>query len=149
MVACTNAIPYEYGMKGAPQFTAFSGNLGTTASLLGGFAINGVTATLLSGPQRIFAGTSGRLYEYIGGAWTDRSRGANYGGVSAWDFAQFGDATLAANLMNVLQRSPGLGSAFADVAASPQSLCVETAAGFVLLFNTVEGTYGTSPDRWW
>ena len=111
VVACTNVIPYEYGMKGAPQFTVFSGNLGATAWAGGGGVLNGATATLLSGIQRIFASSATKLYEYTAGAWTDRGRAAPAYVPSAWDFAQFGDATLVASLGNLLQRASGLGSA--------------------------------------
>jgi hypothetical protein len=38
---------------------------------------------------------------------------------------------------------------FADLAGAPKAAVVETVAGFVMVFNTIDGTYGTSQDRWW
>lgn len=145
IVDATNVIPHPAGMRGAPTAVAVSG-----VPALADTCRNSAVATLLGGTRRIFAGTSAKLYELSGGSWTDVSRGASYslGADDRWDFVQYGDATLTCNKSTVIQRSNGSG-AFADIATAPKAAIIEAAAGFVLAFNTNEGTYGDSPDRWW
>lgn len=101
---------------------------------------NAAISTKLDGTRRIFGGTATELYELSAGAWVDVSRGANYllGADDRWDFAQFGDATLAVNASCVVQRSNGSGS-FADIATAPKAKCLETAAGFAVAFATDAG----------
>lgn len=146
LLDCTHFIPYEAGMKAAPSLTAKADAL--AAACRGAEAL-----TQLSGSRRVFAGTNAGLYELSGTSWTDRSRGGAYslGSQTEWSFTQFGDTSIAGNLDNVIQSSAS--GAFANVATSPQAKIVESVlssgGGFVFAFNTVDGTYGTSPDRWW
>lgn len=144
ITSCTNFIPYEQGMKGAPTNVIPLSTPALAAACLGATVI-----TKLDDTRRIFAGTTTKLYELSGGAWVDRS-GSVYGGGSdtRWSYAQFGDTTLAANLANKIQRSPGSG-AFADIATAPQAKIIFPVGGFVMALNTVDGTYGTTPNRWW
>ena len=145
ILECSNVIPYASGMKGAP--TAISAD-GVPA--LAAACRNAAVATKLDGTRRVFAGTSAKMYELSGGAWSDVSRGGSYslGGDDRWDFVQFGNATLCANKSTTIQRSNGSGS-FADIATAPKAAVIESASGFVIAFNTNDGTYGDSPDRWW
>jgi hypothetical protein len=132
-------------MKGAP--TAISV---TDVPALAATCLNAAVATKLDGTRRVISGTSNKLYELSGGAWSDVSRGGNYslGSDDRWSYVQFGNATLTANKSTVVQRSNGSG-AFSDIATAPKAAVIASAAGFVLAFNTNEGTYGDSPDRWW
>jgi hypothetical protein len=144
--ACSNVIPFEAGFKGAPSA------VNTTAAALAGACIGAVVATQLSGTRRVFAGTTTKLYELSGTSWTDRTRavGGNYNGGpdTRWSFCQFGDTTIAANLADTIQSSAS--GAFADISGAPKAKIVVSASNnFVIAFNTVDGTYGTSPDRWW
>lgn len=145
IVDASNVIPHPAGMKGAPTAVAVSG-----VPALAAECRNSAVATLLAGTRRIFAGTSTKLYELSGGSWSDVSRGGNYslGSDDRWDFVQFGNATLASNKSTTIQRSNGSG-AFADIATAPKAKIIEAASGFVLAFDTNDGTYGDSPDRWW
>lgn len=142
IVDCSQVVPYESGLKTAPAAVS----VGLAA--LGTPARGAVLVRKLDGSTRFLVGTTTKLYEAGATTYTDRSRGANYslGSDDRWSFIQFGDTTLAANLSCVLQRSTG--AAFADLTA-PQAKIVEQAKGFAMLFNTIDGTYGTSPDRWW
>jgi hypothetical protein len=146
MVDCTNFIPYDTGMKAAPGARTISNALAAACR-------GAATLTKLSGTRRVFAGSSTKLYELSGAAWSDVSRGANYtlGTDTVWSFAQFGDTSLAASIDNVIQSTTA--GAFADVATSPQAKIIvstlSSGGGFVIAFNTVDATYGTSPDRWW
>lgn len=143
ITACSNLIPFEAGMKGAPVAT--SAGVATLAA-----ACRGITATSdLSGNRRLIAGTSTKLYELSSTTWTDRSRATSYtlGADDRWSFIQYANSTLAATPSAVLQRSTS--GAFADIATAPQAKLIESAQGFAVAFNTQDATYGSSPDRWW
>jgi hypothetical protein len=100
----------------------------------------------------MLAGTTTKLYELSAGAWVDQSRtvgGAYTGGAETrWSITQFGNATLAANLSDTIQRS-SVSGAFSDVATAPKAKIVFSVGAFVMALNTVDGTYGASQDRWW
>lgn len=147
IVECSNFIPYENGMKAAPTGATPSGVPALAAGCRGAAVI-----TKLDDTRRIFAGTTTKLYELSGGAWSDVSRsagGAYTGGTDTrWSIAQYGDATLAANLTDTIQRSNGSGL-FADISGAPKAKIIFSVGAFVMALNTVDGTYGTSQDRWW
>lgn len=141
---CTNLIPYENGMKGAP-----TGQTPTGVPALAAACIGAVVATKLDATRRIFAGTATALYELSGGAWVDQTRvGAYTGGADTrWSICQFGDATLCANLTDTIQSSTA--GAFTDIATAPKAKIVFSVGSFVMALDTTDVTYGVSPDRWW
>lgn len=147
ITSCTNFIPYEQGMKGAPTGSTPSGTPALAAACVGASVV-----TKLDDTRRIIAGTATKLYELSSGSWVDQSRvsgGAYAGGTDTrWSFAQFGNSTLAANLTDKIQRSNTSG-AFSDIATAPQAKIIFPVGGFVMALNTVDGTYGTTPNRWW
>jgi hypothetical protein len=140
---CANVIPYEGGFKGAPTPIA------TTTAPLAAEARGAVVTTRLDGSRRILAGTQTKLYELSSTTWTDVSAGTYTGSTeSRWSFCQFGDTTIASNLSDDMQSS--VSGAFAAIAGAPKAKIVVSASNnFVLAFNTNDGTYGQSPDRWW
>ena len=133
---CTNVIPYESGMKGAPTGAIPSGIAALAAECRGAAVI-----TKLDDSRRLFAGTASKLYEVNGSAWTDVSRAGNYsGGVDTrWSFTQFGNATIAANLADTIQRSNTSG-AFADIAGAPKAKIVFAVGTQVMALNVNDGT---------
>lgn len=140
---CTNLIPYEIGMAASPTGIIPSGTPALAAACLGAAVV-----TKLDDTRRVFAGTTTKLYELTGGAWVDVSGAVYSGGASTrWSFAQFGDASLAANLADNIQRSTG--GAFATIATAPKAQIVFSVGSFVMALNTSDGTYGVQPDRWW
>lgn len=143
MTDVVNIIPNERGFVGAPAGVP-PASVGALASACKGAAI----ITKLDGTRRVLAGTQTKLYELIGTAWTDESRGGLYSGGTdnRWSFCQFGDTTLASNYTEPIQSSVGYG--FTDLTA-PKAKVIVTSNGFVVAFNTNDGTYGVSPDRWW
>jgi hypothetical protein len=144
LTSVKNIVPYEYGVRGAP--TAIT-PLSTPA--LANTCLGAATISKLDDSRRTFAGTTTKLYELSAGAWVDVSTGSYTGGVdTVWSFAQFGDSTLAADLSDTIQRSPGSGI-FAPIATAPKAKIIFSIGAFVMALNTVDGTYGTSPDRWW
>ena len=141
---CTNLIPYQNGMMGAPTGLTPSG-----VPVLAATCVGAAVSTKLDDTRRIFAGTATKLYELSGGAWVDRSAGSYTGGVDTrWSFAQFGDASLAANLTDVIQRSNGSGS-FAAIAYALKAKIIFSVGAFVMALSTSDATYGVSADRWW
>lgn len=143
---CMNVIPTDAGYGGAPTARA------TTVAALAAQCRGAVVATKLDGTRRLFAGSQTKLYELSSTTWTDRSAGGgSYTGSteSRWSFCQFGDTTIASNLVDAMQST--VTGAFAAVAGSaPKAKIVVSASNnFVLAFYTNEGTYGVSPDRWW
>lgn len=142
MTACTNMVPYDNGMMGAP-----TGIGATGVPVLGAACTGAVVATKLDDTRRVFAGTTTKLYELLLGSWSDASRVGDYtGGVDArWSFAQFGDATLASNGVEAIQRSLSTGD-FADIAGAPKAKIIFSVGAFVMALNTNDGTVKT--DGW-
>jgi hypothetical protein len=141
---CSNIIPFESGFLGAPSPVAVQ------AAALAAPSRGAAVATKLDGTRRIFAGTQTKLYELTGSTWTDRSKAGNYTGSteSRWSFCQFGDTTLASNLSDAMQLSTT--GIFSDVPTAPKAKVIVSASNnFVIAFNTNDGTFGVSPDRWW
>ncbi|MET3390641.1 hypothetical protein ABIC33_001264 [Variovorax sp. 1140] len=144
LTACASFIPFESGFKAAASPVAVA------VAALAAPCRGSVVATRLGGTRRIFAGTQQRLYELAGSGWLDRSKAGAYTGSteSRWSFCQFGDTSMASNLVDPMQQSTA--GAFADVPTAPKAKIIVSASNnFVLAFNTNDATYGVSPDRWW
>lgn len=141
ITACTNLIPYLNGMEGAPEPSTPAGTPALAAACIGAAVVSKLDDT-----RRIIAGTTTKLYELLAGAWTDVSRAAVYtgGADTRWSITQFGDATLAANRADVIQRSTG--AAFADVATAPKAEILFTVGAFVMALNLNDGS--EKPDGW-
>lgn len=132
---CTNFIPYENGMRGAP-----TGSTPASVPALAATCVGGVVVTKLDDARRIFAGSLTKLYELSGGSWADVSTGSYTGGAdSRWSFTQFGNATLAANLADTIQRSNGSG-VFSAIATAPKAKIIFSVGSFVMALNTNDGT---------
>jgi hypothetical protein len=140
---CSNVVPYESGFMGAPSPVA------AAVAVLAAECRGAVVSTQLDGTRRVLAGTQSKLYELVSGAWVDRSAGSYTGSTeSRWSFCQFGNTTVASNLTDAMQSSAS--GAFAAIAGAPKAKIVVSASNnFVIAFNTNDGTYGQSQDRWW
>lgn len=138
---CANFIPSVNCMEAAPSLVSPAG-VGAVASAVNGAAL----INKLDDSRRLFAGTTTKLYELVTGSWVDRSRAGNYSGSSEtlWSFTQFGDATLAANKTDTIQRSTS--GAFADIATAPKAKIIYSVGAFVMALNTNDGT--EKPDGW-
>jgi hypothetical protein len=134
---CSQLVPFEGGMKGAPSLVSVG------AAALAAACRGSAATSDLSGNRRLLAGTSTKLYELSGTTYSDVSRGANYslGTDDRYSFAQFANATLAATPTAVLQRSTS--GAFADVSGSPQAKIIVTSSNFAVAFNT-----NATADTW-
>lgn len=141
IISCTNLIPYQNGMEGAPEPVTPAATPVLAAACIGAAVVSKLDDT-----RRIIAGTTTKLYELSAGAWTDIGRAAAYtGGVDTrWSITQFGDATLCANRSDVIQRSTG--AAFADVATAPKAEILFTVGAFVMALNLNDGS--EKPDGW-
>lgn len=141
---CQHLVPFEAGFRGAPSPIAAA--VATLADSCRGAAV----VVKLDGTRRVFAGTQTAIHELTGGVWTDRSKSGGYIGSteSRWSICQFGDTTVCSNLVDEMQSSNA--GDFADIAGAPKAKIVVSASNnFVIAFNTNDGTYGVSPDRWW
>lgn len=146
IVDCMMLVPSLRGMRGAPSAAD------STMAALDSACTGAASITKLDGTTRTFAGAVTKLYEAGSGTWTDRTRvaGGDYASSATvrWRFAQYGNVSLAVNKSDILQYSSS--GAFANVGASvPKASVVEAAGLFVFMFDTNDGTYGDSPDRWW
>ncbi len=144
VTACWNMVPAQIGLTGAPV-----GQTPTDVPALAAECQGAVVATKLDASRRVIAGTQTKLYELAGGSWSDVSKAGNYVGAAEgrWSFTQFGDATLAANGVEAIQRSTS--GAFASIAGAPIADIVFSVGAFVMALATNDGTYGDQPDRWW
>jgi len=141
LTSVTNLIPYEQGMKGAPTGSTPSGVPALAAACSGAAVV-----TKLDDSRRMIAGTATNLYELTAGAWVDVSTGTYAGGAdSTWSIAQFGNATLASNLADAIQRSSGSG-AFSAISGAPKAKIIFSVGSQVMALNTNDGT--TKPDGW-
>lgn len=137
---CEQFIPYESGMEAAPSPTTVTGVSALAAECLGAGVV-----TKLDGTRRVFAGTTTHLYELVSTTWTDRSAATYSGGSDTrWTFAQFGDATIAANRADTLQRSTS--GAFAAISGAPKAEVVFTVGSFVMALNVNDGA--EKPNGW-
>lgn len=137
----TSMVPYLNGMQGAPT-PVTPANTPALADDCRGAAV----VAQLNNTRRIIAGTQTALYELVSGAWVDRSAVGGYAGgtETRWSFAQFGDATIAANRADPIQRSTG--TAFADIAGAPSAEIVFSVGAFVMALNVNDGA--EKPDGW-
>lgn len=132
IIAATNIVPAPNGVAAAPSAVTVAG-----VPALAAECRNAAVATKLDGTRRIFAGSATDLYELVAGAWTSRATGFALTSDSRWDFAQFGDSTLAAAPGVAIQRSTA--TTFSAIVGAPQAMAIETAAGFVMAANTNAG----------
>jgi hypothetical protein len=146
---CSNLVPTLRGVAAEKTAVVISDPLPSTCI---GFA----TVIRQDGTLREFGGTSTKLYELSGTAWTDRSRAGNYtASPSRWRYGQFGNASLATNYADSIQVSTA--GSFSDLSSggvtAPAAKIIETVAGFVMALATnnagTSPAYGDSPDRWW
>lgn len=140
---CENMIPHDLGLQSAPSGVT-PGDVPVLSAKCSGSAI----VTRLDDTRRLFAGTQTKLYELVTGAWVDRSTGSYASGTDGkWSFAQFGDATLAGNKADVIQRSSSTG--FSPIPYALKARILFSVGAFVMALDTSDATYGDSPDRWW
>lgn len=122
---CRNLIPY--GKKDyvfGPQLASADGSNFPPARIEGSLHFHAYTAT--STIQRLYYGTTTRLYEHIlGTSVTDVSRAALYTTAAVagaadygWNFASFGDTLVATNYNDEVQFQSAPGTLFANLITS-------------------------------
>jgi hypothetical protein len=140
---CTDFIPYKNGMEGAPSAVTPDGVPALAAACIGAAVVSKLDDT-----KRIFAGTTTKLYELVSSAWDDvtRASGGDYNGGSdtTWSFTQFGNATIASNKTDAMQRATT--GDFADVAGAPKANIVFSVGSFVMALDVDDGT--DKPNGW-
>lgn len=138
---CSNLVPCQCGMEGAPSPITPSSTPAFSAACTGAAVV-----AKLDDTRRIIAGTSTKLYELLSGVWEDVSRVGDYvGGAEVrWSITQFGDATLATNKIDEMQRSTG--GDFADISGAPKADIIFSVGAFVMALNVNDGA--EKPDGW-
>jgi hypothetical protein len=138
---CTNLIPYQSGYEGAPSRITPSGVPALAAACRGS-----VVAYKLDDTRRFFAGTATKLYELSAGVWADVSDTGDYtgGADTVWSFTQFGDATIASNGIEPIQRTTS--GDFAAIAGAPDAKIVFSVASQVMALNVNDGA--VKQDGW-
>lgn len=141
IISCDQFVPYLNGMEGAPTNVTPSDVPALAAECLGAAVVSKLDDT-----RRILAGTTTKLYELVAGVWTDYSRVGDYNGGSdtRWSFTQYGDATIAANRADTMQRSTS--GAFADISGAPKAEIVFSVGAFVMALNVNDGA--EKPNGW-
>lgn len=142
ITACSNFIPYQQGMRGAP-----TPETPLNVPALAAACIGAGVVTKLDGTRRIFAGTATKLYELSSGAWSDVARVGDYtgGADTRWSITQYGNSTIAANGVETIQRSDTSGD-FADISGAPIAKIVFSVGAFVMALNVNDGA--SKPDGW-
>lgn len=132
LTTCVNLIPFDNGMRSAPSGLTPAGVPALAAECRGSAVV-----TKLDDSRRVIAGTTTKLYELTGGAWVD-SGGTYTGGTETrWSLAQFGNATLASNLADTIQRSSGAG--FTDIAGAPKAKIIFSVGTQIMALNVNDG----------
>lgn len=145
LLSATNIIPTDRGWRSAYAL-ADSGMDTLTATCVGA-----TLATKMDGTTFLIAATGAELFLRSGNTWaTATAAGVTYNANAdqRWTWAMMGDNLLAANISDTIIVS-NAGATFADVTSAPQAAIIESVYGFIMAANTIDGTYGTSPDRWW
>ena len=145
-----NVVPRtdnSYGPVGA--LTAYSGAL--TARCQGTLFVRDT-----DGSSYGFAGDASKLYKLSAGStsWADVKKVGGYttGTDERWSFALYGRTVIATNYTDAAQAYVmGTSALFDDLSSgAPKARYVCVNDLFVILANTVDGTYGTKPQRvWW
>lgn len=136
-------VPTTNGI-GAAKKPVSVGLSSLPSACLGAAALRKVDDT-----KRIIVGTSSKLYEASSNIYTDLSKIGGYAGNidNPWRFDQYGNDTIATNLIDPVQVSSG--STFANLAGSPpKAAIVAVSNGFVMLFNYNDGINAYA-DGWW
>ena len=136
-----NIIPSPAGYRSAYA------PVNSTSPALTATAVDAATLIDLAGTPMVYAGTATQLYKEDGSSWSAVSRVGDYTACTSWDFAQYGNSTYATNDVAIIQKSTG--ADFADLSGSPVAKIIAVAQNQVMVFNTNEGTFGDSPNRWW
>src|SRR5215471_7684621 len=107
----------------------------------------------LDGSTKMINGTEHKLYQAVGGNWTDVS-GSPYSvnDPDLWRFCMFGDDMIAVNGTNQPQVMPRTGSTFVDLAGTPPvAKYVVAVNNFVFLLNCKGSVHATDCDgvTWW
>ncbi|KGF22154.1 hypothetical protein HMPREF2130_12125, partial [Oligella urethralis DNF00040] len=101
---CENIVPTEKGYKAAEKLVpAIENNKVSDEKVIGAALV-----TRLDNVSRFIVGAGGKLIELQGDSWVDQTRDSgdySSGAENRWRFVQFGNDTLAANQLDVIQYS--------------------------------------------
>lgn len=143
---CENIVPTEKGYKAAEKLVpAIENNKVSDEKVIGAALV-----TRLDNVSRLIVGAGGKLIELRGDSWVDQTRDSgdySSGAENRWRFVQFGNDTLAANQLDVIQYSRD--NKFEDIPGAPKARIIEAVSGFVMAFGIVDEVEGDMTDMWW
>src|SRR5512139_2574905 len=140
-----NIVPTDRGWRSAYSL-ASTGMASLTATCVGA-----ELGTKKDGTQILFAGCGSEIFTHSGATWATVTAAAttyNADEDQRWRWAMMGDYVLAANVSDSIQVS-NAGATFTTIDTAPKAALIESVYGFIMAANTIDGTYGTQPDRWW
>lgn len=142
LTRCRGFVPTRKGGYATYRFEdSLATYVSTTEPLIAGITRKS------DGTARFFIFNKASIYEFNSTTTAvDRSKGGGYSASTTnWTWTQFGDTTIATNLLNPVQYSSS--GAFADLAGSPpKAQLIASNMGFVMLANINDGA--SKPDGW-
>lgn len=125
-----------------------------SANALAATPVGAYSAVFNNGAVKWLAGTPTKLYQLSGvdyTAWFDVTRGTAPGAYTSgtkWNFAQYGDVTIACNKEDSTQHSSGAGGniPFTNLTGAPRAVIPAVSNECLVLFNYNDGT--ETPDGW-
>lgn len=154
VVTAKGVVPREAGAYGPLR------ELETVSNALGSRCLGAVSARDKDQNAFIYAGDASKIYELVGGTFTDQSKGGGYTVAAGdrWEFVIW-DKTfkvIATNFTDPVQSMAiggGSGGAFADLITGtnkPKAKHIAIIEQFLVLGNTNDATDGQRPTRlWW
>lgn len=136
LTTCDDYVPTVRGYEAMGEDNARTPALpGQSRGLYMGMKLDGTT--------RLFAGQDTSIQELSSGAWASRGTYAS-NTTDKWQFAQFGDASLAVRPDVNLQQSTS--TTFSTISGAPKAKAMAVCMGFVMLGNYNDGS--AVPDGW-
>lgn len=144
-----NCLPGPSGYRPIRTLTPATSSLSDRCQ--GAVAVKDAAAAVF-----VYAGSADKLLKLSGTGWVDHSRAAAYTAIDddeQWEFAQFDDYLLAANISNALQGIALGNASFSNHIVSglqPQARHIAVVRDHVMLGNTVDSADGAVGYRlWW
>jgi hypothetical protein len=143
MTEAKNVLPAERGYRSFGSLVSFSNAL--DSACIGAFS-----AIDAAGNVYNYAGDAAKLYERSSNSYTDVSVVGGYNTADGewWEFVRWNDDIFATNYSDPIQEITMGGANFANLGGSPpQARHIAVVGDFVVVGNTVDGTFGTVPNK--
>jgi hypothetical protein len=136
LTACDGYVPTIRSYKPMPSQVE-------KTDALGGECRGLYLGVKLDNTTRLFAGQATSIQQLDAASWTNRGTYTTHS--DKWQFAQFGNVSLACRLDQKVQASTT--GSFSDIAAAPKAKVIATSNSFVMVGNYDDGV-NVVPDGW-